>query len=809
MRIAAASVSAVLLLAVGFVSVGRGESDVPDEVKQDEKKLRAVGLSAEGPVLVEFFRQRARQDSDLAGLAEAIKHLADPDPAVRVRATQALVGRGAAALPALRRALNELTDPEVAGRARRCLQVIEGEGTAAVPAAAARLLALRKPAGAVEALLAYLPTADNSSVVDEVAAALAALAWTEGKPCPALLQALEDPVPLRRAAAGAALGRKDQPAVRQTVRKLLRDAEPVVRLRVALALVEAEDTEAVPVLIDLLAEVGPPWDRPIEELLQRLAGDWAPNPPAGDDAITRRIRRDAWASWWRNTDGSALLAAFRRRTLSPAQEQQVTALIEKLGHESFEVRQRAGAELIEVGVLALPLLREAVRGTDLERARRAEECLREIAERGGKSLPGAAARLLALRRPPGALETLLDFLPFADNEGMSAEAHKALANLAVRDGRLEPALTRALEDRMPLRRVAAAEAILESAALEQRAAVRKLMWDADQRVRLRVALALAYKRDRSAIPVLIDSLAEEPSEWTGEVEGLLYHLAGDNPPKLESAEGTAGRRKQRDSWVGWWKEAGSKIDLMVLDQPPRPLGLTLLVEGSDNGKVLELDREGKQRWLIAGLQFPMDAQVLLGNRVLIAEYRANRVTERDFKGNILWHKDGLEGNPMNVQRLANGNTFIATTTELLEVDRSGRTVWSHSYQGLQGAYRSRDGTNWCLDRFGRCVQLSAAGKVLKTFQSGRNQNYLGGIDVAVNGRLLIAQPNANQVVEMDTSGKILWQARAPGISTASHLTNGHVLVANYENNQVTELDRTGKIVWEHRAGMQVYRARRR
>src|SRR5262249_30384296 len=149
--------------------------------------------------------------------------------------------------------------------------------------------------------------------------------------------------------------------------KLLRDPRPLVRLRVGLALAEVDDVEGVPVLIELLGEVPVPQHRPIEALLQRLAGDWGPNPPQGDEEIAKRIRRDAWAGWWRNTDGAALLAEIRRRTLSQASQEKVLALVERLGDEQFEVRQRAAGELTEFGVLAVPLLREATRSTDAER----------------------------------------------------------------------------------------------------------------------------------------------------------------------------------------------------------------------------------------------------------------------------------------------------------------------------------------------------------------------------------------------------------------------------------------------------------
>ncbi len=630
------------------------------------------------------FASASRLDYDGAELTALVKHLGGDDPIARARAVRMLLGRGTVALPVLRRVHNELGDSELAERIQRCIRLLEGEGTTVLPAAAARLLAQRKPAGAVEALLAYLPSAENPAVIEEVARALAELAFPNSQPHPALLAALEDAAPLRRAVAGSALCCKEHPQPRPAVPKLLRDPNRLVRLRVGLALAEVDEVESIPVLIDLLAEVPPPQHKPIEDLLRGLAGEWAPTAPQGDDEIARRIRRAAWAGWWRHTDGPALLTLLRRHTLSPAAQDKILALIAQLGDDAFETRQRASSELTDFGVLAVPLLRQATQSADAERARRAEDSLLQIADKGGKPLPASTWRLLVLRKPAGAVQALLNYLPSADSEETRDEVSRTLAALAVSDGRLDPALLKALEDRLPVRRLAAAEAILAAGILDQREAVRKLLRDAEPQVRLGTALALAVRCDRAAIPVLIEALAEEPSDRTDKAMAMLDQLAGAGGPKIEPAKDVAGRRKQRDAWAAWWKLSESTTDLKVLESHQRLLGYTLLVEYVRDwgvGRVLEVGRDGKPRWVISDLRYPVDAHVLPGNRVLIAEYKGRRITERDFQGNILWQKEGLAGEPVNCQRLPNGNTFIATETELLEVDRAGKTVWSQPARG--------------------------------------------------------------------------------------------------------------------------------
>jgi hypothetical protein len=57
---------------------------------------------------------------------------------------------------------------------------------------------------------------------------------------------------------------------------------------------------------------------------------------------------------------------------------QIAELISKLGDVRFEVRQGAHRALVEIGKPALPQLRTAANGGDVEIARRAEQIIRQI-----------------------------------------------------------------------------------------------------------------------------------------------------------------------------------------------------------------------------------------------------------------------------------------------------------------------------------------------------------------------------------------------------------------------------------------------
>jgi HEAT repeat protein len=779
--------------------------------EDDEKVLQSAGLATDESALLQFFRLRSRTDADRDRLVTLVRQLGAP--ATEARAAAELVGCGPPAVAALRHAVNELDNP-AARRARKCLVAIEGPTGAAVVTAAARLLAARAPDGAAEVLLDYLPYADDATVSEAVTSSLAALAFPGGKPHRALLRALEDPVPLRRAVALEVLCRADRPDLFPAVRKLLADPKPAVRARAALALAKQRDAESFPVLIDLIGVLPAEECRPVEEALQELAGEWAPGlPRVGDDDLSRRIRREVWAAWWRNTDGPTLLEEFRRRTLTPEAAARTRALVRRLGDGSFSERERATAELIALGRVALPVLREAARDPDAEVAHRAEAIRQRLETAPGDPLPLTAARLVALRKPPGAAEVLLAYFPSAEGEDLAAEVVAALAAVAVRDGKPDTALVKALGDDAAPRRAAAAEALCRAGGAEAVAAVGRLLKDADLSVRLRAASGLATAGDREAVPVLIDLVAALPREGSWQAQEVLLRLAGEGGPEATAGEDEAGRKKARDAWAAWWKANADRADLSRLAAERVTLGYTtvVLVNDSGQGRVVELGRDGKVRWQIEGLQYPVDAWVLPGNRVLVGEYNGMKVTERDLAGKVVWEKENLGSRVVNVQRLANGHTFIAVQNALMEVDRAGKEVAIHRRPAndIWAACRSPDGSITYFTNGNQCVRLDRSGKEVRSFPLGAGGSWTSGIDITAQGHILASNHNTNKVEEYDQSGKKVWEAAAPAITTATRAANGNTIVCSYFNNRVFELDRNGKVVWEHKDELHPFRARRR
>ncbi len=509
-----------------------------------------------------------------------------------------------------------------------------------------------------------------------------------------------------------------------------------------------------------------------------------------------------------DTEGPALLAFFHKQAADDAARRRVLVLIEQLGADTFEARERASADLAALGPVALQQLRQARRQSeDIEVRRRARACMERIQADCPPSVAGAALRVLAARKPPGAAATLLAYLPGPYEDSLVEEIHSALVAVARRGRALDPALVGALGSERAECRVAAAVALCRVGAMDQRPAIRELLQDPSAEVRSPVAQELAIAGDRVAVPVLIELLAQLPLEQGGAIEELLYRLAGPTAPAVALRAEAGAAVKCRDAWRGWWRQHGEQINLAVLKDAERPLGYTLLVLLNDN-RVVEWDRDGKPRWQIDRLAAPLDAEVLPGQRVLIAEHDTKRVTERSFKGEVLWEKK-LAFSPIHAQRLPNGNTFIATRNQLLEVDRAGKkeVLRYRSGGSIITARRYSDGRIGCVEN-GSYFELNADGTERRRFAVGPGVHTTNSLTLLPNGHLLIVSYGGGTVQEYDRAGKIVWSIGMATPLCALRLPNGNTLVSS-QQMVLIEFDRAGKEVGRREAKGHPCQIRRR
>jgi hypothetical protein len=544
-----------------------------------------------------------------------------------------------------------------------------------------------------------------------------------------------------------------------------------------------------------------------------------------DEEVLRRAKL--------STDGAALVDFLKKRILPEKDRPEVERLVRKLGSSDYRVREKATVDLVERGVAAMEVLRSSASlpnsasfpnsslrttGADCEVIRRVERSIQDIHDKDvGPEVTAAAVRVSALHKAGGLVETLIGYLPFADNDAVVDEIRVALTALSLKDGKADPLLVAALSDRSAIRRATAGEVLVRAAFADHKDELRKLLGDGDAVVRYRVARALVFARERDAIPTLIDTISDLPLNTAWQAEDFLLKLAaGSTPPTVAMGNDKDARDKCKAAWQGWWKMHQAKIDLAKLEDSPKLLGRTLVVL-LDQNTVLELGPDNSPRLEIKGLVFPLDAQLLDDGRVLVAEYHANRVTERNARGEVLWQKAGIQG-PQVAQRLPNGNTFIATAYKLLEYDKDDNAVVNinvseDGQQKVMKAMKLENGDIVCMQVDGRIVRYDSRGTQLHSFPIQIGTRLFGGrIHVLPNGRVLVPHNAEGKVVEYDSRGKAVWEVPFEQPIAATRLPNGNTLITSM-NPWVgaVEVDRNGAHLWtfQHASNTRVTRAIRR
>jgi hypothetical protein len=501
------------------------------------------------------------------------------------------------------------------------------------------------------------------------------------------------------------------------------------------------------------------------------------------------------------TSGTALLQFVRERTLTPGDRAKLADAVRRLGDEDFETRQKAEQQLLNAGRVALPFLRPALRDDDAERVSRAKRCIEQIESQAEISRIAAVVRVLGDRKPDGAVAALLAYLPQADGESVEDAVFQALLALGTKDGKADPALVKALKDEEPLRRAAAAH-VLARRDPEQRAAVRKLLEDTEPRVRFEAALGLAYVGDKESVPGLVALLGKGPMRLAWKAQEILYRIAGEKAPALALTDDDGPMRaKVAEAWSAWWKDAGANTDLTKIDLAGALRGINLICQeanGNKPARVWACRADGKPLWEIQGVT-AWDAHLLPNGHVLIAERGGDKqVTERDVTGKIIMSVK-LAQDPGACQRLANGNTLIATSSEITEVDPKGTKLWTFSEQNggwIARAQRLRNGNILYASEGHKLIEMNAEFKQLRTAEVVKNGDMWMSVEQLSADRFLIAPYRSNKVMEIDSAGKVLWECATQTPMSALRLPNGNTLVGSNMGKAVIEYDRGGKEVWK-------------
>ncbi len=501
------------------------------------------------------------------------------------------------------------------------------------------------------------------------------------------------------------------------------------------------------------------------------------------------------------TTGPGVLAFFKKRTPTPDVQKKIDDLIKKLDDDEPDVREKAMQALAELGALARGKLADAMKGGDAEVRRRARWALEKIGPAADDvTLLPAAARVLAARKPAGASEAAIAFLPHIDNAEAADDVAACLAPLgADKDGKPDAEMVKALASKHAIVRHAAGQSLAK--VVKARDDVRKLLKDADSGVRRRVALALLQARDKECIPALVALVGVESDDDANAAEDALTGLAGEKAPEAAAGDDAKARAKAKGEWEKWWKDAGEKFDLAKADlDEGGSRWAVMAVQDSRTGmtKLFVLDPKGERKHTITSINYPSHASMSKRDRLLVCDQNSSRIVEVDMKGDVKWSK--TVNNPISVHRTRNGGTFIAMRNQLMFLDRSQkeeRTINRAGYD-IMAAQAFPDGTVSVLTNAGALVRYGKdgkemAGSVTLAMGGGPRRGFVNNLPLFTkDGGIVVPDYFNSHVRAYDKAGKEKWATRINNPWSVAQLPGGGFMIATRAGNTLYELDRNGK-----------------
>lgn len=569
-----------------------------------------------------------------------------------------------------------------------------------------------------------------------------------------------------------------------------------------------------------------------------------PAQPTANTATDEDVLKQAGLS---ATDGPRLVGYLKARTVSDSDHGRLQDLIAQLAADRFFDRLAAEEAIEQYGPAAIgPLKKAADQSGDHEIAYRARHLLTRVAKIRHAEVAAAAVRAVVRLKPPEAAPALLGFLPLADNDMLADEIRTALVDLAVRDGKPEPALIAALNDPSPLRRSAAYLALVTGGPAGERvripdalplvkAAVRK---DPDLDARFRgLWVLVVVAGEKEFVSDLITMTPQLPRGRLRQVEELLTHIAGTAPPGGRFGASAEELGKARLAWAGWWEQKGAAADLTKFPFHPKLLGCTDIMEadvrGFGQGRMVILGPDLKEKARLGAVNNVADIRILSNGHALVPEQNSQRVTERDpFDpepgGRIVnqWLTPGQF--PVAVQPLPNDGMLVVCRGAVFEFDKQKKIVAQYTRPpGPNGQQmfdivsgRRLPGGDTIFVTYApqgkNCFRLDAKLKDTgKSYTLGRMSN-AQGMDVVGEDRVLVCEITKVAEYDLKTGGRLVWKYDIGQPTSVQRLPNGNTLIASLNMNKAIEVDPTfksqdhpdGRAVWEYAAkdGLKVARA---
>jgi len=763
-----------------------------EELSTERELLKTAGFNpANTQSLIPLFKGRSSSIPAKASIEKLIAQLINGNPEEKLAAKKDLICMGDYVISTLKKALGEILDPASEKNLKECIELLEGKGSETLISSALKVIASEGKAESSEVLFAYLPFASEEILRNECESTLRGLFTTSGT---VFEQTLTDPNPYKRAVAAEILVRKGNPKQISMAKSLLNDTSSLVRTRLVLAFLEQKDRVAMPTALKLLASDSKDTSSLIETALATLAGELAIQGPKNDDSISRSINQAAWAGWWKSINEQDLLTLLRESTAPIAMITEADKVFKDNNIELIKKYINSKSFKSNPALQAF-LLNRAAFDMNIAKLIEPDSNAIKLLLQSNQVTP-ALIRLITLVRPANAIEIILAYIPSCNDDNIQDLLGECLGLYLNDQNTPPPALIAASTSSIEEIRTFAGRVLAQSPNEIAQKTCTTLLSDSSVRVRFEVARESIKNQNKSAIPVLIEMMTKVPAEKAEAIDQTLRAIAKEKSPESKNDS-----KVDAAAWNTWWQKEGTQLVLTPGFKNQEALKNFLVVESFNqekkSGRVFLVTPSGKTLWEITNLSNPTDALLLPNNKILITEQGANRITERDTKGNISWEKSAT--NPFLSQRLSNGNIFIASRNKIVEVGRNGNEIFSFSYpnETILAACKTRTNEYALLSYNGVFLKLDSKGNEVSKSRIPFPTNFgINGGAITQNDRVLVSIPTLNKIMEFNFSGQSTWESTItmPGIPTK--LPNGNVVAPSLNGSKIVEIQMDGKIIYE-------------
>lgn len=766
-----------------------------EELSTERELLKTAGFNpADTQSLIPFFKGRSSSIPAKASIEKLITQLIKGNPEEKLTAKKDLICMGDYVISTLKKASGEILDPASEKNLKDCIEMLEGKGSENLISSALKVIASEGKTESSEILFAYLPFAAEEILRNECESTLKALFAASTTSGAVFEKTLTDPNPYKRAVAAEILVRKGNPKQISMAKTLLNDTSSLVRTKLVLAFLEQKDRIAMPTALKLLASDSKDTSSLIETALATLAGELAIQGPKNDDSISRSINQAAWAGWWKSINEQDLLTVLRESTAPMAMIAEADKIFKDNNIELIKKHINSKSFKSNPALLAF-LLNRAAFDMNIAKLIEPDSNAIKLLLQANQVTP-ALIRLITLVRPANAIEIILAYIPSCNDDNVLDLLGECLGLYLNDQNTIPPALIAATTSSIEEIRTFAGRVLAQSPNELAQKSCTTMLSDSSVRVRFEVARESIKNQNKSAIPILIELMTKVPAEKTEAIDQTLRAIAKDKSPESKNDS-----KADAVAWSTWWQKEGTQIVLTPGAKTQEALKNFLVVESFNqekkSGRVFLITPSGKTLWEIANLSNPTDALLLPNNKILITEQGANRITERDTKGNISWEKSAT--NPFLSQRLSNGNIFIASRNKIVEVGRNGNEIFSFSYpnETILAACKTRTNEYALLSYNGVFLKLDSKGNEVSKSRIPFPTNFgINGGAITQNDRVLVSIPTLNKIMEFNFSGQATWESTItmPGIPTK--LPNGNVVAPSLNGSKIVEIQMDGKIIYE-------------